>query len=207
MTLSFVFRKMLRLFLNPPTINGSKIDKTSVIRNGCSVSGSNIGKYTYLSEYTTVSYANIGAFCSIASFCTIGSAAHPIDWASSSPVFTKGRNPLCKNFSKIPFDTHSTTEIGNDVWIGTHALIKSGVHIADGAIIGMGSVVTHDVGPYEIWAGIPARFIRKRHLDEHIEKLLNIKWWEMSEENIKTLAPYMNDIEEFLGKATEIIDK
>ena len=54
-------------------------------------------------------------------------------------------------------------------------LIKSGVTICDGAVIGMGSVVTHDVGPYEIWAGNPARMIRKRFDDGSVENLKQIK--------------------------------
>lgn len=46
--------------------------------------------------------------------------------------------------------------------------------ISDGAVIGMGSVVTHDVGPYEIWAGNPARMIRKRFNDGTVENLKQI---------------------------------
>ena len=52
--------------------------------------------------------------------------------------------------------------IGNDVWIGGRVTILPGVHVGDGAIIGAGSVVTHDVEPYSIVGGNPAKLIRKR---------------------------------------------
>lgn len=53
-------------------------------------------------------------------------------------------------------------EIGDDVWIGANVTVVDGVKIDNGSIIGAGSVVTKDVPPFEIWAGNPARFIRKR---------------------------------------------
>jgi len=51
-------------------------------------------------------------------------------------------------------------EDGTD--IGAGAIILPGVRIGEGAIIGAGSVIVKDIPPYEIWAGIPAKRIRKR---------------------------------------------
>ena len=68
--------------------------------------------------------------------------------------------------------------IGNDVWIGLNTTILSGISIGDGAIIGAESLVTKNVGPYEIWGGNPAKFIKKRFDDDTIQKLLEIKWWD-----------------------------
>lgn len=56
--------------------------------------------------------------------------------------------------------------IGDDVWIGVGAILLRGVRIGNGAIIGAGSVVTHDVAPFSIVAGNPARFIRELGPDE-----------------------------------------
>ena len=67
-------------------------------------------------------------------------------------------------------------------------MIRGGVSISDGAVIGMGSVVTHDVGAYEIWAGNPARLIRKRFDADRIAKLMEIKWWEWEDERIERYA-------------------
>ncbi len=56
--------------------------------------------------------------------------------------------------------------VGNDVWIGANACVLRGVTVGEGAIIGAGAVVTHDVHPYSIVAGNPARVIRELGPDE-----------------------------------------
>lgn len=50
--------------------------------------------------------------------------------------------------------------IGNEVWIGAHAVVLPGVTIGDGAVVGAGAVVSRDVAPYTVVAGVPARVIR-----------------------------------------------
>ena len=55
--------------------------------------------------------------------------------------------------------------IGNDVWIGRRVIIMPGVKISDGCIIGAGAVVTKDVPPYCVVAGVPAKIIRRRKND------------------------------------------
>lgn len=87
--------------------------------------------------------------------------------------------------------------VGNDVWIGMDAVIMAGVNIGDGAIIGAKSVVTHDVAPYTVVAGNPAKVIRKRFKDDVIEALLQIKWWDWEIEKIEKQRDVIggNDIE------------
>ena len=68
------------------------------------------------------------------------------------------------------------TVIGNDVWVGHKAIIMPGVKIGDGAIIGAGSMVTKDVPPYAIAAGVPAKVLRKRFDDQIINQLLELQW-------------------------------
>lgn len=60
-------------------------------------------------------------------------------------------------FSEFERDEDKKTFIRHDVWIGNYSLIKQGVHIGTGAVVGMGSVVTKDVPPYAIVAGNPAK--------------------------------------------------
>lgn len=76
------------------------------------------------------------------------------------------------------------TVIGNDVWIGRGATIMPGISIADGAVIGAYSVVTKDVGAYEIVAGNPARVVRQRFTDSEVATLLNVRWWDWPIEQI-----------------------
>jgi virginiamycin A acetyltransferase len=81
--------------------------------------------------------------------------------------------------------------IGNDVWIGYEAVILSGVHIGDGAIIGARAVVTKDISPYTIVGGVPAKAIRKRFDDETINALLQIQWWNWSFDEVQKSLPYI----------------
>ena len=62
----------------------------------------------------------------------------------------------------------------------------------------MGSVVTKNIGDYEIWAGNPARLIRKRFTDEIIELLLSSKWWECDDNSIEKVAKHIRNPKEFL---------
>lgn len=52
--------------------------------------------------------------------------------------------------------------IGHHCWIGTGAIVLQGVTIGDGAVVAAGAVVTKDIPPYEVWGGVPAKFIRAR---------------------------------------------
>jgi acetyltransferase-like isoleucine patch superfamily enzyme len=119
----------------------------------------------------------IGKFCSIAYNVEIFlDGEHRADWISTYPF---GEFYEIYGIQKIdghPIGKGNVT-IGNDVWIGQNALILSGVEIKDGAIVGANSLVTRNIGAYEIWAGNPARFIKKRFNDEDIRKLIEIKWW------------------------------
>ena len=178
-------------------IRGSVIDKTASVGNGAQIVNCRIGRYSYIYGSSAVE-TEIGSFCSIAAGTSIGGGSHPTDWVSSSPVFYKGRNVLKTNFSQNYYEEYKRTIIGNDVWIGSNCRIKGGVTIGHGAVVGMGSVVTKDIPPYEIWAGNPAKLIRKRFDDETIEKLLATKWWELPDEKLKEIGDLFNDPKELI---------
>ncbi len=79
------------------------------------------------------------------------------------------------------FTVAGNTVVGNDVWIGSEAMIMPGVTIGDGAVIGSRALVTKDVAPYAIVGGNPAKLIKKRFTENEIEILLEIKWWNWEE--------------------------
>lgn len=184
-------------------INESPIDKTSAVCSFSKIYRTKIGRYSYVGRYSFITNADIGSFCSIAGGVNIGGTGHPIEWVSSSSVFHKWKNVLKKNFAKHEYDIFKTTKIGNDVWIATNAMVKAGVKIADGAVVGMGAVVTKNIGPYEVWAGNPARLIKKRFDDKTIDALLKVQWWNMKDEEIEYYAKYFNEPEKFLTAMEE----
>ena len=81
-----------------------------------------------------------------------------------------------------------------------------GITIGDGAIIGARAVVTHDVAPYSIVGGVPAKLIKYRFSEEIIQKLLEISWWNLDIQTLKNLMPYIasDNIELFIEKFYEL---
>lgn len=181
-------------------LQDSSVDIHSKIYGNSKFYRSTIGKWSYIGANSFVSDTDIGNFTSISTECYIGGAAHPLDRISTSYHFYC--TVLQEDGKKLPFyryyyNAFRRTKIGNDVWIGEGVHIKAGVEIADGAVIGTSSMVTQNVGPYEIWAGNPARFIRKRFNDNQIEQLIKSNWWDCGDEEIIRLSEKFNDINKF----------
>ena len=74
--------------------------------------------------------------------------------------------------------------VGHNVWIGDNATLLPGVRVGDGAVLAAAAVVTENVPPFSIVAGIPARVIRKRFHDEMIQALEEVRWWDWTPRKI-----------------------
>ncbi|OJW60281.1 MAG: type B chloramphenicol O-acetyltransferase [Sphingomonadales bacterium 63-6] len=135
----------------------------------------------------------IGSFCSIgsgAAFIMAGNQGHRSDWVSTFPFFWMQEVPAFTGAANGYLPAGNTI-IGNDVWIGSEAIIMPGVTIGDGAIIGTRALVTKDVSPYTIVGGNPARAIRNRFSENDIEKLLELKWWDWTDEQLRDAMPLL----------------
>lgn len=119
-----------------------------------------------------------------------GNQGHRYDWISSFPFFYMSEIEYFKD-SVDAFIPAGDTIIGNDVWIGTESMIIPGIKIGDGAVIGSRALVTKDVEPYTIVAGNPAKPIKKRFNENHIQLLLEMKWWEWDEDILKDAIPIL----------------
>ncbi|GAM55320.1 acrtyltransferase [Vibrio ishigakensis] len=131
----------------------------------------------------------IGKFVSIASgatFMMAGNQGHRIDWISTFPFDSSEFG----NGVKSGFKRAGDTVIGNDVWIGTEAMIMPGVRIGNGAVIGARSVITKDVEPYSVVVG-NNHMVKKRFDDELIEVLERIQWWNWPLELLKGAMPIL----------------
>lgn len=139
-----------------------------------------IGDYSYVEPYTTIVSASIGKYCSIGKCCQIGPWEHPTNYITTSPQVLRTIIQRIDLYQDLP----AKAEIGNDVWIGSNAVVMGGVKIGDGAIIGAGTIVTKDVPSYAIVVGNPAKIIRYRFKPEEIEWLKGLNWWDWPESKI-----------------------
>jgi acetyltransferase-like isoleucine patch superfamily enzyme len=135
-----------------------------------------IGAYTYVNADSVIESGAIGRFCSIASRASIGPTEHPYEQFSTHPVAFDG--PQWGRPGRMPPQRKKPPSIGNDVWIGRGAVVMRGVEIGDGAVIGANAVVTHDVPPYAVACGVPARVVRYRFDEPVILRLRESRWWE-----------------------------
>lgn len=122
----------------------------------------------------------IGKYVCIASGAIIlmgGNHNHHSDWITVYPF---------AGHIKESFENKGDTVIKSDAWIGMNATIMPGVTMNEGAIVATGAIVTKDVPAYSIVAGNPAKVIKMRFSKEEIEKLLEMSWFNWSEEEIKT---------------------
>ncbi|MFJ7144342.1 type B chloramphenicol O-acetyltransferase [Pseudomonas protegens] len=135
----------------------------------------------------------IGSFCSIgsgAAFIMAGNQGHRNEWVSTFPFYWMSEEPAFAG-AQNGYEAAGDTVIGNDVWMGSEAVVMPGIKIGDGAVIGTRALVTRDVEPYAIVGGNPAKTIRKRFDERSIERLLEMQWWHWSDDQLKAVMPLM----------------
>lgn len=158
--------------------NGNFLEPEVRIFRGTEIQGDClIGAYSEINGATIYPFSRIGRYCSIARNAAIGATNHPIHCLGTSLQLSG-----TKAAREIP-----ETRVGHDVWIGANAVVVGGITVGNGALIGAGAVVTHDVEPYAIVLGVPGRTVRHRFPEPIRTELLALKWWDLDREAVECL--------------------
>ena len=161
---------------NDTNVERCQFENNVIINRRSFVNDSQIGMCSYAGINLTMNWTKLGRFCSLGRNVDIGGFDHDYHKVTTMPQFRW--NQMINGGGKIPdVMNHDYCIIGNDVWIAAGAQILHKAKIGDGAIVGGGAVVTHDVPPYAIAVGIPAKIIGFRFDQRFIEDLMEIQWW------------------------------
>ena len=167
-----------------------------------------IGRFTYGFETAEILQWGEGACLRIGSFCSLAQGLrvflggnHRIDWATTFPFGHIFNETLGGQGIQGHPKSNGDVTIGNDVWLGSAVTILSGVSIADGAVIAANATVDRSVGPYEVWGGNPARFIKARFPNDVKAALLALRWWDCEVDLIRQIAPLLSRSPDLSGIA------
>ena len=173
------------------------------IGDHCLLEESQVGAYSYCFGYNDIIYSCIGKFKSIATGVRLNPLQHPAKFRAAAHHITY----RCAHYGLgedddafLDWRRQNWVVTGHDVWLGHNAVGMGGVAIGHGGVVGAGAVVTHDVAPYEIVGGVPARHIGWRYDRPTIEALLRIGWWDWSHETLKARLRDFDDVAEFCAR-------
>lgn len=148
-----------------------------------------LGSYNYFSPYALVNNAVIHNYCSIGPGCKIGLGEHDFHMISTCTKVADGTGRMSL------FDKEKPAIIEDDVWLGANVVVKQGIKISVGAVVGANAVVTHDVPAYAIAVGVPARIIGYRFDSGTIDKITSSRWYEQELDDAKkTVSQMRNEI-------------
>lgn len=159
--LSFIYLLRLPIY----RMKKNSVSFRSRVLNNVKINGSVVGDYSYIGCNCVINNTVIGNYCSIAPGVQIGGMEHSHWWYSTSTSLSD----QCIS--------DNTTHIGHDVWIGAGVIIKQGVKIGNGAVIGAMSLVTKDVGENSIVFGIPAKYQRERLKEEVFNDIKELNFY------------------------------
>ncbi len=208
-----VLRQASKIHL-PPTSGKLHFDEHVIFEPGARLHAQHIAEHQKMfigveSYINPASYvrgaAFIGRFCSIGRRVSLGAASHNFSGLSTcNALMCLEGAEASPHQSQQPLNVpvHGSVVVGNDVWIGDGVIVKAGIEIGHGAVVGANAVVTHNVPPYAIVAGTPARILRYRFQPEIIQALLQSQWWNIERTFLNALPKH--DVESFIKQLNSV---
>jgi hypothetical protein len=170
------------------TLTEARLGRYVEIGQGSRIAHSELDDYSYCDRHCDIANATIGKFANIASFVRIGATDHPLDRAALHHFLYRSASYWDDAEDDAAFFAHRRSRrarIGHDTWIGHAAMIKPEVTVGDGAVVAAGAVVTRDVAPYAIVAGVPAVPLRDRQPPAVAERLIALAWWDWDHDRLR----------------------
>lgn len=167
--------------------NKSNFTPYTHILSGAKLHNVSVGKYSRIGARCKITNADVGNYSVFSADCIAGVGQHPTNYLSYHSIFyKKGNWGWHDDWVKYPegFKEQARIIVGNNVWIGRKVVVMDGVNIGDGAIVATGAVVTKDVPPFAVVGGVPAKVIKYLFPQEMIDRLEEIKWWYLPDEEI-----------------------
>ncbi len=196
--LKIIYKGKVSFIFGTRIKNGSYFEGCNTLGEK-SVFAGKMGYGSYLSSRCKIE-GKIGRYTSIAPDVVCSRGVHPYrsPYVATSPMFYSTNRITGDTYAKKNTfnDWKDEIEIGNDVWIGERAFLTGNIKIGDGAVVYSCAVVTKDVPPYAIVAGVPAKIIGYRYDQTTIDFLLKFQWWNKSPEWLRKHWMLLNDIEQ-----------
>jgi phosphonate metabolism protein (transferase hexapeptide repeat family) len=197
-----------RHIANAPRDGSPRVHSSSTLRNcelgqftdvaeRVAMAETTLGDYSYVERQSEINYARIGKFCAIASDTCINALNHPMERISQHKITYRPNEyflyaKIDKNFREKR--KSASVEIGNDVWIGHGVTVLPGLKIGNGAVIAAGAVVTKNVEPYAIVAGVPAQRIKWRFAKKLRTRIAALAWWDWPHDRLADVVVDMREL-------------
>ena len=200
-----------------PLVHETAVVRQSTLGKFCKIGArttvieSTIGSYSYAVNDAEIVYSDIGKFTSIGPLVGLNPANHPMQRAAQAHFTYRS----WQYFEDAEDETDlidgrraARVRVGHDAWIGRGAIVLPGRSIGNGAVVGAGAVVTHDVDPYMIVAGNPAKVIRPRFPAEIAARLQALAWWDWEHRMLRRALEDFRQLEvaAFLDKWEPILE-
>ena len=180
-------------FIHPGCqINGTTFGAYCEVGEGSRVRNSTFLDYAYCDRLSDIANTTVGKFANIAALTRIGPTDHPMAHASLHHFLYRSSHYWDDAQDDADFLARRearNTVIGPDTWLGHGVIVKPDVTIGAGAVIAAGAVVTKDVPPYMIMAGVPAKPLRPRYAPGVADRMMALSWWDWSHQALRQALP------------------